>query len=82
MKAITGCLGVAEIVPHVRVESSSIASAGYRLDEEVLEVRFLSGAIYRYLKVPPGVHGAFLAVQSKGRYFNEAIRGRFEFRRS
>jgi hypothetical protein len=78
----TDCLGVAEVVPHVLVESSSIASAGYRPDQEVLEVRFRSGAVYRYLNVPPGIHGAFLAAESKGRYFNEAIRGRFEFRRS
>lgn len=67
---------------HVPVESSSIASAGYRLDEEVLEVRFRNGAVYKYLKVPAGVHGAFMAAESKGRYFNEAIRGRFEYRRS
>jgi hypothetical protein len=64
------------------VESSSIASAAYGPAEEVLELRFRGGAVYRYANVPAGVHSAFMAAESKGRYFNQAIRGRFEYRRS
>jgi len=47
----------------------------------LLELRFQSGAVYRYLDVPEGIHAALMAAESKGRYFNEAIRGRFEHRR-
>ena len=82
MKTTPSGLGKAEAVRHVPVASSSIASAGYRVGEELLEVRFRSGAVYRYLKVPPAVHDAFMAAQSKGRYFNEVIRGHFAYGRS
>ena len=74
--------GLPESVLHVPVVSSSIASAGYWPAEELLEVRFQSGATYRYLKVPQPIHCALMAAESKGRYFNEAIRGRFGYRRS
>jgi hypothetical protein len=53
----------------------------YCPDEQLLELRFRSGALYRYAKVPPSVHGALLVAESKGRYFNEAIRGRFGYER-
>ncbi|MEO5927843.1 MAG: KTSC domain-containing protein, partial [Patescibacteria group bacterium] len=82
MRATTDHLSVTEVGRHVPVESSSIASAGYWCNEAVLELRFRSGAVYRYLNVPARVHGALMAAESKGRYFNEAIRGRFDFRRS
>jgi len=67
---------------HVPVASSTISSACYNRAEQLLELRFRSGAVYRYLEVPEFIHAALMAAESKGRYFNEAIRGRFEHRRS
>ena len=56
------------------VTSSSLASIGYLLAQAALEVEFKHGAIYRYLQVPSEVFGAFLAAESKGTYFNQAIK--------
>ena len=69
-------------VPHIPVTSTTIASAGYVPEEQVLELRFKSGENYSYFDVPAPVHAALLAAGSKGRYFNEAIRGRFTYRRA
>ena len=71
-----------ETMVHVSVTSSSIASAGYCAAARVLEVRFCSGARYRFLEVPAWVHSGLLSACSKGRFFNEAIRGRFPHERS
>ena len=61
------------------VESTSIASIGYVRDTKALEIEFRSGAVYRYSGVPEAVHAALLAAKSKGRYFSQHIRGRYDF---
>src|ERR1700760_2274335 len=43
----------------VPVESSCIDSVGY--DNEVLEVRFNNGGVYRYFEVPAKLYRQFLA---------------------
>ena len=61
------------------VDSSSIAAIGYNAAERALWVQFVSGRIYRYDDVPKAVYEAFLRAESKGRYFNGAIRDRYAF---
>ena len=56
------------------VTSSSLASIGYSPKQTTLEVEFKHGAIYRYLDVPADVFQAFLAAESKGAYFNHAVK--------
>ncbi|MGN6216458.1 MAG: KTSC domain-containing protein [Solirubrobacterales bacterium] len=56
----------------VPVESSILDSIGY--DDEVLEVRFGNGKVYRYFEVPPEVHRRLLAADSKGSFFNRHVR--------
>ena len=64
----------------VAVESSTIASVGYDHSQELLQLEFCSRAIYHYFGVPAAVHAALLEAPSKGRYFNQTIRGRFRYR--
>jgi len=59
----------------VPVKSSVIAEIGYA--DEVMEVRFNNGGLYRYFKVPPEVCLNLLKADSKGSFFNEGIRGEF-----
>lgn len=59
----------------VPVESSVIAEIGY--EEEVMEVRFNNGGVYRYFNVPPEVCLNLLKADSKGRFFNYEIRGEY-----
>jgi hypothetical protein len=65
----------------VPVESSSVASVGYAVEARTLEVEFRSGVVYRYFDVPTEIYGGFLAAESKGIFFNCAVKGRFGYAR-
>jgi len=53
-------------------------SFGYNGAKEVLEVEFQSGAVYQYFDVPPAIHNQLAKAESKGRYFNSAIRDTYQ----
>ena len=59
----------------VPVESSSIESVGF--EKNVLEVRFRNGGLYQYLDVPETVLASLMRAESKGRFLNQQIRGRY-----
>ena len=62
------------------VESSTLATVAYDEARQLLQLEFCSQAVYQYFSVPSAVHQALMAAPSKGRYFNQAIRGRFPYR--
>ena len=62
------------------VESTTLATVGYDENLERLQLEFCSRAVYLYFGVPSAVHQALLDAPSKGRYFNQTIRGRFPYR--
>jgi hypothetical protein len=62
------------------VESTTLATIVYDEARRLLELEFRSRALYRYFGVPVTVYRALLDAPSKGRYFNQAIRGRFRYR--
>ncbi|MDQ3724918.1 MAG: KTSC domain-containing protein [Actinomycetota bacterium] len=59
----------------VPVESSSIDSIGY--EKKVLEVRFRNGGLYQYFDVPEQLLALLMQADSKGRFFNQHIRGSY-----
>ena len=61
------------------VESTTLATVAYDEARELLQLEFCSRAVYQYFGVPATVHLALLGAPSKGRYFNQAIRGRFPY---
>ncbi len=61
------------------VDSTALATVGYDEARELLQLEFCGRAIYHYFGVPAIVHQALLGAPSKGKYFNQAIRGRFPF---
>jgi hypothetical protein len=63
----------------VPVDSTTLASAGHDAAAAILELRFRSGAVYRYFDVPHAVYQSLLAAPSKGAYFNQNIRGRYRY---
>lgn len=63
------------------VESEGIAEIEYRGVDARLFVRFVDGEWYAYFDVPPEVHRAFVAADSHGRFFQEHIRGEYDYRR-
>lgn len=62
------------------VESTTLATVAYDESRKLLQLEFCSQAVYLYFGVPSAVHQALLGAPSKGRYFNQTIRGRFPFR--
>jgi len=63
------------------VKSSNIAEIGYDQSNEVLEVKFTSGGLYRYFRVEPLLNEDFLAADSKGEFFAQNIKGKYDFER-
>lgn len=59
------------------VESTALAAVGYSQKFHFLEIEFQDGLIYRYENVPGGLYTALLKAESKARYYNQHIRGRF-----
>jgi KTSC domain len=62
------------------VESTTLLTVSYDEARALLQLEFCSGAVYQYFSVPVAVHQSLLAAPSKGRYFNQAIRGSFPHR--
>jgi hypothetical protein len=54
-----------------------ITAVGYDEVEQVLEIAFRTGRVYRYARVPPEVHQELRRAASVGRYFNDNIRDRY-----
>jgi KTSC domain len=64
-------------IPRHPVESSALAAVGYSSHLHALEVEFLNGAIYRYFDVPKSLYRRLIAADSKARFYDDHIRGRF-----
>ena len=60
----------------------TLATIAYDGNRELLQLEFNSRAVYQYLGVPAVVYEELLRTPSKGSYFNQAIRGKFAYRRS
>lgn len=63
------------------VRSSSLQSVGYDRERGTLEVEFRGGAVYRYTNVPFHVWRELQRAASKGTYFQQAVRDRYQAER-
>ncbi|MDB5425069.1 MAG: hypothetical protein JWQ29_2485 [Phenylobacterium sp.] len=61
------------------VESTAISQIDYDAERAKLLVRFMSGERYVYVGVPAEVCRSFVEADSKGRFFQAQIRGRYPF---
>ncbi|HTE10814.1 MAG TPA: KTSC domain-containing protein [Chitinophagaceae bacterium] len=61
--------------------SSVIANIVYESRSSTLRVRFLSGAVYEYKKVPVTVYDAMKTAFSKGTFLNKYIKGNYPFKK-
>jgi hypothetical protein len=60
-------------------DSTTMRSVGYEAKSRVLEIEFDSGAVYQYMGLPTRTHERLMAVESKGRYFNDEIRDCYSY---
>ena len=64
------------------LESKMLSSAAYEDSKQILYLRFRNtGAVYRYFEFPSADYQAFLAAESRGRYFCFHIRDHFRYER-
>jgi hypothetical protein len=61
-------------IPREAVQSRAIAKVGYSKRRHILEVEFVSGAVYRYFDIPPSVHRDLMSAESKARFYDSNIR--------
>lgn len=67
-------------VAHHRLESSSLRSAGYDPDTQVLETEYVNGGVYHYYDVPEFVFRQLLRAPSPGSFLNSRIKPHYSFR--
>ena len=59
--------------------SAVIAAYEYDAGTETLTIRYHSGKVYNYLKVPEKVFAAMRSTMVKGIWFNRHIKGKYAF---
>jgi hypothetical protein len=59
--------------------SSTIKSVEYDDGARELDITFTSGKTYRYFNVPLEIYAEFLDAGSRGKFFNDNIKGTFAF---
>jgi hypothetical protein len=64
-----------------RVNSSNLHSVGYDGWSSTLEIKFHSGGIYQYSRVPYERYERLMNAGSKGSYFHYHIKHSFAYRR-
>jgi hypothetical protein len=64
-------------IPRQPVTSKGIVSIGYSKRLHVLEIEFVNGAVYRYTQVAPSVRRQLIAAESKARYYDRNIKGKY-----
>ena len=64
-----------------RAKSSNLESVGYDPTTQELQVKFRSGAIYRYAAVLQEVYEEFKSLGFSGRFLNSTIKGAFDYER-
>ena len=62
----------------IPVHSSAILAVGYDQSTMRMKIRFVYGDIYDFCGVPAHVFEALLNARSKGVYYNDYIRGRYQ----
>jgi hypothetical protein len=62
------------------VKSSMMTRVEYDDDRSELDITFIGGKTYRYFDVPPDVYDGLWDAGSKGEFFNDCIKDKYEFR--
>ncbi len=61
------------------VTSSNIASIGYDVNSQTLEIEFLNGGVYQYFDVPENIYNELMTASSHGQYLAQNIKGHYRY---
>lgn len=77
---------IEQIRPHVNltlqwiaVNSSCIDAITYNFNNWELQIRFVSGLVYKYYQIEPLLYEQFCTAHSKGQFFNQRIKDRYNY---
>lgn len=62
----------------IRVSSSAISAVGYDPATMRMKIQFVQGHTYDFCRVPENVFNGLLHAWSKGTYYNDNIRDRYQ----
>lgn len=62
----------------IRVSSSAIAAVGYDPATKKMKIKFVQGHTYDFCGVPQRIFEGLLNTSSKGTYYNDNIRDRYQ----
>ena len=63
----------------IAVDSTMLRTIGYDAERQLLQIEFHNRSVYQYFEVPATVYEELMQAPSKGAYFNQSIRPRFDF---
>ena len=64
-------------IPRQPIDSTAIAKVGYSKRRHILEIEFANGAVYRYLNVSPSVYRDLMSAESRTRFYDFNIKGKY-----
>lgn len=67
------------MVTMTKVESSNVAAIGYDAAAQHLYVEYIKSGTYRYSNVPAEIYNDWMAAESKGKFFHEKVKGRYDY---
>jgi len=62
----------------ISVHSSAIRAVGYDEQSQRMKITFTEGKTYDFCRVPPHVYNGLLSASSKGTYYNDHIRDKYQ----
>lgn len=62
------------------VKSSNIKSVGYDADAKMLEVEFIGGRVYQYLKIDENKYTDLMLAPSIGKFYAINIKNKFDWK--
>ena len=66
-------------IPMFPVVSKNILSIGYNANTRTMRIEFKKNVLYDYSAIPPELFQGMMAAESKGGFFNDNFRNKFEF---
>ena len=63
----------------IKIESRNISRVGYKTEKHVMRVVFSNGSTYEYANVPEEIYRMFLGSPSKGMFFKDQIKYRYNY---
>ena len=73
-------ISVKTTMPHIKIISSNIESAGYDETKKILEIMFIGNRVYQYSGVPKELVSDFMKADSKGKFAIKYINYNFPYK--